>query len=66
MPEDDFHVHGPHDHELEHAAHGVHGSFGGRLAVATALLATVAAVFSFRSGGSESEALLCPLPPVTL
>ncbi len=57
MPEDDFHVHGPHDHELEHAAHGVHGSFGGRLAVATALLATVAAVFSFRSGGSESEAL---------
>lgn len=57
MSEHGFHVHGPHDHELEHAAHGAHGSFGGRLAVATAILATVGAVFSFRSGGTESEAL---------
>ena len=24
-----FHVHGPHDHELEHATQGGHGSHGG-------------------------------------
>lgn len=57
MSEHEFHVHGPHDHELEHAAHGAHGSFGGRLAVATAILATIGAVFSFRSGSTEAEAL---------
>ena len=35
-----FHVHGPHDHELEHAAqHGEKDSFAGMIAVATAILA---------------------------
>jgi len=26
MSEDEFHVHGPHDHELEHAQAGSHGA----------------------------------------
>mgnify|MGYP001765177984 CR=1 FL=1 len=57
MSEHGFHVHGPHDHELEHAAHGGHGNFGGRLAVITAILATIGAIFSYMSGVTESEAL---------
>jgi hypothetical protein len=52
-----IHVHGPHDHELENAAHGSIDSFGGQLAVVTAILATVGAIFSFMSGSTESEAL---------
>jgi hypothetical protein len=57
MSEHGFHVHGPHDHELDHAAHGVHGSFGGQLAVITAILATVGAIFSYMSGVTEVEAM---------
>lgn len=34
-----FHVHGPHDHEVEHAAqHGHKDSFAGTIAVMTAIL----------------------------
>lgn len=57
MSEHGFHVHGPHDHELEHAAGGAHGSFGGRLAVITAILATIGAIFSYMSGVTEVEAM---------
>lgn len=57
MSEHGFHVHGPHDHELDHAAHGVHGGFGGRLAVITAILATVGSIFSYMSGTTEVEAM---------
>ncbi len=56
MSEDGFHVHGPHDHALEHAAHEPAGSFSGRLAVATAILATVAAIFSYMGGATQSNA----------
>lgn len=54
MAEEDFHVHGPHDHAVE-SGHG-HGSdkFSGRIAVATAVLATLGAVFSY-VGNVESE-----------
>jgi len=57
MSEHGFHVHGPHDHELEHAAHSSLDSFAGRLAIVTAILATVGAIFSFMSGSTESESL---------
>jgi hypothetical protein len=56
MSEDGFHVHGPHDHALEHAAHQAPDSFSGRLAVATAILATVAAIFSYMGGATQSNA----------
>jgi Na+/glutamate symporter len=49
-----FHVHGPHDHEMEHAAHGTNGS--SRLAVATAVLATVGAIFSYMGGYTQANA----------
>jgi hypothetical protein len=56
MSEDGFHVHGPHDHALEHAAHDPADSFSGQLAVATAILATVAAIFSYMGGATQSNA----------
>lgn len=57
MSEDNFHVHGPHDHAVEHA--GSHGdNFASRIAVATAILSTVGALFSFQGGAEQNEALL--------
>ena len=57
MSEGGFHVHGPHDHELEHATrHGVADSFTGRIAVTTALLATVGALFSYQGGATQANA----------
>jgi hypothetical protein len=56
MSEHGFHVHGPHDHELEHAAHSSPDSFAGRLAVATAILATIGAIFSYMGGATQANA----------
>ena len=59
MSGDQFHVHGPHDHELEHAAqHGAGDKFSGRIAVTTAILATVGALFSYQGGATQSDAQL--------
>jgi len=53
-----FHVHGPHDHEMEHAAqHGADG-MAGQLAVITAVLATVGALCSYMGGATQAEAAL--------
>ena len=67
-----FHVHGPHDHEVEHAAlaahdnkgdsHAGHGSSGGglvqRVALMTALLAFCGAISSWQGSTTLSEAML--------
>ena len=56
-----FHVHGPHDHAVEHAAQDSHHAddgFGGRLAVATAVLATVGALFSYQGGAKQNNAMI--------
>jgi hypothetical protein len=59
MSEDAFHVHGPHDHQLEHAAeHGAADRFSGRIAVTTAILATVGALFSYQGGATQAAAQL--------
>ena len=59
MPSDSFHVHGPHDHELEHAAaHGTTDRFSGRIAVTTAILATIGALFSYEGGATQAAAQL--------
>jgi Na+/glutamate symporter len=52
-----FHVHGPHDHEVEHAAHGG-DSFSSKIAVTTAILATVGAVFGYMAGDTQNNAAL--------
>ncbi|MDQ5897178.1 MAG: hypothetical protein RLZZ592_1808 [Pseudomonadota bacterium] len=52
-----FHVHGPHDHELEHAAqHGDKDAFASRIAVTTAILATVGALFGYMGGATQANA----------
>ena len=56
MSEGGFHVHGPHDHELEHAAQHDPGGFAGQLAVITAILATVGALFSYMGGATQADA----------
>lgn len=59
MSEGGFHVHGPHDHELEHAAaHEGADSFAGRLAVLTAVLSTVGALFSYQGGATQNDAMI--------
>jgi hypothetical protein len=56
MSGDGFHVHGPHDHELEHAAQHDPEGFAGQLAVITAILATVGALFSYMGGATQANA----------
>ncbi len=65
-----FHVHGPHDHEMEHAVqstfgdeHGGHGGHGGdgnklisRIAMATAVIATIGAIFAYMGGATQANA----------
>jgi hypothetical protein len=52
-----FHVHGPHDHAVEHAAHGGDG-FSNNIAVMTAILATVGAMFGYLGGATQNDAAL--------
>lgn len=60
-----FHVHGPHDHELEHAAHGGHDNDHGdtanksminHIALFTAIIATVGALFAYMGGATQANA----------
>ena len=52
-----FHVHGPHDHELEHAAHAG-DPMSGRIAVMTAIFATMGAFFGYMGGATQNDALM--------
>ena len=52
-----FHVHGPHDHELEHAAHS-RDPLSGRIAVMTAIFATIGAFFGYMGGATQNDALM--------
>jgi len=58
MSEGGFHVHGPHDHEVEHAAQHGGDSFSSRVALTTAILATVGALFSYMGGATQANAQL--------
>src|SRR6185369_1343728 len=57
-----FHVHGPHDHELEHATQhaAAHGEGAGgminQIAMFTAVIATVGAIFSYMGGATQANA----------
>lgn len=55
-----FHVHGPHDHELHHARENAahHDPFAAKIALVTALLAVLAANFSYFSGASQASAII--------
>ena len=62
MSEGGFHVHGPHDHALEHAAQGGHhdeadgGGMINQIAMFTAIIATVGAIFSYMGGATQANA----------
>lgn len=63
MSEHGFHVHGPHDHELEHAqqgghdgGHGDHGGMINQIAMFTAIIATIGAIFGYMSGATQANA----------
>ena len=62
-----FHVHGPHDHELEHATQHAAGGDGhdagqkgsgmiAQIAMVTAIIATVGAIFSYMGGATQANA----------
>jgi len=58
---EEYEVHGPHDHAVEHAGqHAAHHDvdpFASRMAVMTAILATVGALSAYQSGNRENLAL---------
>jgi Na+/glutamate symporter len=56
MSEEGFHVHGPHDHALEHESLAEPHGMAGRLAVATAIIATVGALFAYMGGLTQANA----------
>jgi hypothetical protein len=64
MSSDGFHVHGPHDHALEQATqggghdnHGEHGSgMINQIAMFTAIIATIGAIFSYMGGATQANA----------
>jgi len=57
MSSEHFHVHGAHEHEVEHKAHAG-DSFAARVAVMTAVLATIGALMSYQGGATQNDALL--------
>ena len=58
MAEEEFEVPSPHDHAVEE--HGAHGgdSFASGIAVMTAVLATLGAMFGYEGGATQNEAAL--------
>jgi hypothetical protein len=62
MSDHGFHVHGPHDHELEHATQAAGGSHGessamtNQIALFTAIIATVGAIFGYMAGATQANA----------
>ena len=62
MSENGFHVHGPHDHVLEHATQGGgdHGDaqngMTNQIAMFTAIIATVGAIFGYMGGATQANA----------
>ena len=58
MSSEGFHVHGPHDHELEHAAAHSSDALSARIAVMTAIFATIGAFFGYMGGATQNDALM--------
>jgi Mg-chelatase subunit ChlI len=54
---EEFHVHGAHDHAVEHQAHGG-DSLASSVAIFTAILASVGAVVSYQGGDTQNQAML--------
>jgi len=57
MSGDGFHVHGAHEHEVEHHAQQGPG-LGQYVAIFTAILASIGAVVSYQGGATQNQAML--------
>jgi Domain of unknown function (DUF4337) len=57
MSEGGFHVHGAHEHALEHGAHPGKG-LAQYVAIFTAILSTCGAIISYQGGETQTEAML--------
>ena len=57
MSGDGFHVHGAHEHAVEHHAESGDG-LAGYVAIFTAILATVGAIVSYQGGSTQNQAML--------
>lgn len=57
MSEEEFEVRGPHEEALE-GGESEGASFSSKIAVATAILATVGAFFSYQAGSTQNEAAM--------
>ena len=59
MPEEEFEVRGAHDDVIDEAAErGAGDPFVGRIALTTAILATIGAVLSYEGGATQASALM--------
>jgi hypothetical protein len=52
----DFHVHGAHDHAVEHA--GEEKGLGQYVAIFTAILASIGAIVSYQGGATQNDAMM--------
>ena len=62
---EEFEVPSPHEHHLEHVTEHAHESgdnFASKIAVMTAIMATIGALFSYQAGFSESSAAVNKVP----
>ena len=57
MSESGFHVHGTHEHAVEHSAHHEPG-LAQWVAIFTAILSTLGAVVAYQGGNTQNEAML--------
>lgn len=55
---EEFEVKGPEEEQVEHHVEHTKNNFASRVAVLTAILATIGAIFSYKSGHTESEAMI--------
>lgn len=52
-------MHGPHDHEVGHAVQREPTGMAGQIAVVSAVLATIGALFAYAGGATQASAGLC-------
>ena len=62
------HMHAPHEEIVEHGAHGGHeaGGLTQKVALTTAVLATIGALFGYYSGKSATEAMMAKNDSIAL
>lgn len=58
MSEHGFHVHGAHEHAVEHAAQHEGPGLAQYVAIFTAVLSTVGAIVSYQGGATQNQAML--------